>query len=280
MNTSAIALLGYAAWTLLLLGGIAVLRGALTVSGQRAANSFAISGEDVSPFSARLCRAHANCYENLPAFASIVLLAIVSGNAHITDPLALWALAARIGQSTAHLVAQSEQIKFDEELLFVASVLHDLGLTESRKCKEPACACFAVEGARAAEQFAAEIGWENERRERLSEAISLHLNVRVGLHYGPEAHLLHEGAALDVIGARIRELHPASVESVLKQYPRVTFKQEMSAAMKEQARERPHSRAAFLVGLGFVGMIRSAPLEDPLAPNKSLHTDAPQAARR
>jgi len=109
MNTSEFALLGYAAWTLSLLGGIALLRGALTVSGQRAANSFAISGEDVSPFSARLCRAHANCYENLPAFASIVLLAIVSGNADITDPLALWALAARIGQSTTHLVSTSNR---------------------------------------------------------------------------------------------------------------------------------------------------------------------------
>jgi hypothetical protein len=166
------------------------------------------------------------------------------------------------------MLAQSEQIKFDEELFFVASALHDLGLTESRKCKEPGCACFAVEGARAAEQFAAEIGWENERRERLSEAILLHLNIRVGLQFGPEAYLLHEGAAFDVIGARIRELHPASVESVLEQYPRGTFKQEMSAAMKEQARERPRSRAAFLVGLGFVGMIRSAPLEDPLSPNE------------
>lgn len=178
------------------------------------------------------------------------------------------------------MLAQSGKIKFDEELFFVASALHDLGLTENHKCKESGCACFAVEGARAAKNFAAEIGWENERRERLGEAISLHLNVRVGLRYGPEAHLLHEGAALDVIGARIRELHPATVESVLKQYPRLTFKQEMSAAMKEQSRERPHSRAAFLVGLGFVGMIRSAPLEDPPAPNKSLHTDAPQAARR
>lgn len=109
MNTSAFALLGYAAWTLALLGGIAVLRSTLTVSGQRAANSFAVSGEDVSPFSARLCRAHANCYENLPAFASIVLLAIVSGNAHITNPLALWVLAARVGQSTVHLVSTSNR---------------------------------------------------------------------------------------------------------------------------------------------------------------------------
>jgi hypothetical protein len=178
------------------------------------------------------------------------------------------------------MLAQSEQIKFDEELFFVASALHDLGLTENHKCKESGCACFAVEGARAAEQFVAEIGWEKERRDRLAEAILLHLNVRVGIQYGPEAHLLHEGAALDVIGARIREIHPTSIESVLKQYPRLTFKQEMSAAMKEQARERPHSRAAFLVGLGFIGMIRSARLEDPLAPNQSLHTHAQQAARR
>ncbi len=67
MSSSASALLGYAAWTLALLGGIAVLRSALTLSGRRAANRFAVSGDDVSPFSGRLCRAHANCYESLPA---------------------------------------------------------------------------------------------------------------------------------------------------------------------------------------------------------------------
>ena len=65
MQSSTLALLGYAAWTLLLLGAIAALRGILVSSGKRAANSFAVTGEDVSPFSARLCRAHANCYENL-----------------------------------------------------------------------------------------------------------------------------------------------------------------------------------------------------------------------
>ena len=74
---------------------------------KRAANAFAVSGEDVSPFSARLCRAHANCYENLPIFASLVLVAVTSGNAAITAPLALWAVAARIGQSTVHLLSTS-----------------------------------------------------------------------------------------------------------------------------------------------------------------------------
>jgi uncharacterized MAPEG superfamily protein len=105
MTTSTFALLGFASWTMLLLAGIALLRGTLTLRGLRFANSFAVSGEDVSPFSARLCRAHANCYENLPAFAAIIVVAALSGQAHITDPLALWALAARVSQSVVHLIS-------------------------------------------------------------------------------------------------------------------------------------------------------------------------------
>lgn len=115
MNNSALALLLYAAWMLLLLGGIATLRGGLTVSGKRTANSFAVSGDDVSPFSARLCRAHANCYENLPVFGSIVLVAILTGNTCITEPLALWATAGRICQSMVHLISTGNlavQIRF------------------------------------------------------------------------------------------------------------------------------------------------------------------------
>jgi uncharacterized MAPEG superfamily protein len=98
-----------------LLGIIAVLRSSLTLSGQRAANSFAVDGSDVSPFAHRLCRAHANCYESLPAFATLVLVALATGHADVTDPLALWALAARVGQSTVHLVSATSvavQVRF------------------------------------------------------------------------------------------------------------------------------------------------------------------------
>jgi uncharacterized MAPEG superfamily protein len=107
VTPSILALLGFAAWTLVLLLGIAVQRSALTLSGARAANSFGTDGTDVSPFSNRLCRAHANCCENLPIFAAIVLGALASGRADVTDPLALWVLVARIGQSTTHLISTS-----------------------------------------------------------------------------------------------------------------------------------------------------------------------------
>lgn len=160
----------------------------------------------------------------------------------------------------AAMLAQVDRIKFDSELLFVACALHDLGLTAAHSRQEAGCACFAVEGARAAQRFATQLDWPAERSERLAEAIALHLNVRVGLRQGAEAHLLHEGAALDVIGARIQQLGPQAIASTLERYPRLDIKNELAPAMKQQAHLRPNSRAAFLLGLGFTRMIRAAPL--------------------
>lgn len=159
------------------------------------------------------------------------------------------------------LLAQAEGIRFDQELFFVASLLHDLGLTRLHDCKDQGCNCFAVEGARAARRFASVQGWDSQRCDQLAEAISMHLNVRVGLKHGAEAHLLHEGAALDVIGTRVWQLDPRAVAGVLTEYPRLGFQEEMVKSMKAQTRVRPRSRAAFLVGLGLIGKIRSSGLE-------------------
>lgn len=108
MSPSALALVGYVAWSLLLSVWIVGLRTVLVLTKKRAANDFDPSGSDVSEFSGRLCRAHANCYENLPMFAGLILLALATGNGAITDPLARWALVARVAQSTTHLISTSE----------------------------------------------------------------------------------------------------------------------------------------------------------------------------
>ena len=108
MSPSVLALVGYVAWTILLATTIVFYRTLLVLKKERAANDFLPSGEDVSPFSNRLCRAHANCYENLPFFAALMLLALVTGNAGITDPLARWVLVARVAQSMVHLISTSE----------------------------------------------------------------------------------------------------------------------------------------------------------------------------
>ena len=108
MSPSALALVGYVAWTILLVIWIITYRTGLFLSGKHAANGFDPSGADLSEFSARLCRAHANCYENLPAFGALVLLAIATDQTSITDPLARWVLVARVAQSTVHLMSTSE----------------------------------------------------------------------------------------------------------------------------------------------------------------------------
>ena len=107
MNASIAAMLIYVAWTLALLMLLGLLRTKLTLAGERQANGFDPGGADVSPFSNRLCRAHANCYEGFPIFGGLLMLAIATGNTAITDGLAYYLIGARILQSVVHLASTS-----------------------------------------------------------------------------------------------------------------------------------------------------------------------------
>jgi uncharacterized MAPEG superfamily protein len=123
MTDSAIALLGFIAWTLLLMLIMESMRSWLVLSGRKRSDSFRIDGSDVSPFAQRLARAHANCYESFPIVGGLLLLALATGTTVITDQLALWLLAARVAQSITHLVsagALAVQIRF---ACFVAQLL-------------------------------------------------------------------------------------------------------------------------------------------------------------
>jgi uncharacterized MAPEG superfamily protein len=69
----------------------------------------------VSPFTNRLCRAHANCYESFPILGGLLLLAIATDNTAITDGLAYYLVAARVLQSATQLVSSSNmavQLRF------------------------------------------------------------------------------------------------------------------------------------------------------------------------
>ena len=156
----------------------------------------------------------------------------------------------------ATILGKMEHRTYDEELLFVGSALHDLGLTDvGARLSTARAECFAVEGAFAAEAFLAQRGVADKRRELIAEAISLHLNVRVPLKHGVEAHLLHAGAGLDVVGARYSELAASIRDGVVNLHPRIEMKNNLVALMKQQSSARPLSRAAFLCSHGFISMI-------------------------
>lgn len=107
MTATAFALLGYIGWTLLLLLVMETQRSALVLGGKRRSDSFRPDGSDASPFAQRLLRAHANCLEGFPIFGGLMLLALVLQLTALTDPLAPWLLAARVAQSSVHLLSVS-----------------------------------------------------------------------------------------------------------------------------------------------------------------------------
>ena len=98
------ALLGFAAWTALLVLGVFLYRGMRFVTGTPI-NSWPRGAKPSSDaaFVKRLEDAHANCLENLPVFAVIVLGAVATGRLDAIAALAPWVLYGRIAQSLTHL---------------------------------------------------------------------------------------------------------------------------------------------------------------------------------
>lgn len=97
------ALLGFAAWTLLLVGGVVTYR-VFSVAGGQSPTAWTRGGPSPAPgLVKRMEHAHLNCLENLPVFAAIVLSAAAMGKGGVVDVYAPYVLLARIAQSLTHL---------------------------------------------------------------------------------------------------------------------------------------------------------------------------------
>jgi uncharacterized MAPEG superfamily protein len=106
-SSSAIALVGFIIWTLLLLLLMETARVGLVATRKFDARQFRPDNANLSPFMQRLARAHANCVESFPVFGGLLLVALVTGQTSITDPLGFFVLGARIVQSSVHIASLS-----------------------------------------------------------------------------------------------------------------------------------------------------------------------------
>jgi hypothetical protein len=160
-----------------------------------------------------------------------------------------WALA----------LAARDGLRPDREVLYCASLLHDLGITE-RFWAAPG-ECFALRGARSAKDTLLAAGMPTPLADRVAEAIALHLNLVVALHsHGPEAHLLRAATALDVIGQNLRRIPAVFREQTLREIPRLGFKQGVLAAMAKQSEQSPDTRIGVLCRkLALLDRVRRAP---------------------
>jgi uncharacterized MAPEG superfamily protein len=106
MTTALWTVVAFAAWTLIvLMFGVGTRRWYLIFSRQAALTSFPADMPHGSDAYRRAMRAHANCVENLPVYAAIVLRA---ETAHFLpshmEMLALGFIACRVTQSCIHML--------------------------------------------------------------------------------------------------------------------------------------------------------------------------------
>jgi HD superfamily phosphodiesterase len=118
-------------------------------------------------------------------------------------------LVAHCHRTYAYALMFTRGRPFNSERLFVACMLHDVGLTQAFETRSDSAVapsherkdapCFAVRGAEFAYRFAGTHGWPSSARDRLAEAVSLHLNVFARSRYGVEAETLSAASAFDAI---------------------------------------------------------------------------------
>jgi uncharacterized MAPEG superfamily protein len=101
------SLLGFTVWTLLLvMAGIGLPRIRAVLVDKVRANSFVAGTPHGSDRYQRTMRAHMNCIENLPVFATLVLLGAALGlQSPLFEHAALIVLPARVLQSVTHVIS-------------------------------------------------------------------------------------------------------------------------------------------------------------------------------
>jgi hypothetical protein len=144
-------------------------------------------------------------------------------------------------------IGKKRQMKYDRELVYLASLLHDLGLTETYTAEKR----FEVDGADAARTFLHDHDYPTAKTQIVWDAIALHACADIADRREPEVALVHLGAHVDVMGLRMDEISPQLIDDTIALYPRLGFKKAFTEALAESARKKP--QAAIGTGLADVG---------------------------
>jgi hypothetical protein len=155
------------------------------------------------------------------------------------------------------LLGLSEARPFDSEILYVAALIHDIGLLESHDHGND----FEVDGAAAARELLVSVGWDDVRTDRAANAIRDHWN-------GPESEdeveslLLSYGTSVDVGGWRLTDFDRDTVDDVVATAPRDGFKKQFIELVEQQAAAKPWCHLAPLAASpAFAERVLAAPFD-------------------
>ncbi len=180
------------------------------------------------------------------------LLSEVAPPVVINHSLRSFAFAAVLG---AH-----DGLRYDREVVYVASLLHDLYFARPDALPNPHC--FTLPAAERALALTSDAGYSEGRQQLVADAITLHLNVWPPRDTA-EAYLVFAGPRLDVVGYRHWDIAPEAVDSVVGRYPRLQMKRHSVATMSAQSEANPGSRAHFYKRYLFSSIfVRRAPFAE------------------
>jgi HD domain len=167
------------------------------------------------------------------------------------------------------LVGRALGASFDEEIFFLACILHDLGLTDRFAGDMP----FEIQGAEAAKHFLEERAYPKNSTEMVWDGIAMHASA-IGQHKRPEIALVGEGAGADVIGPDFSQIKKADSEAIVLAFPRLKFKDAFVKTCADVVQKHPRGAAqSFMRDVGeryvpgfhprnFCDLIAQAPFEE------------------
>ena len=132
-------------------------------------------------------------------------------------------------------LAQLKHSVYDEEVLAVAIILHDLGLSEAFNGPLR----FEVEGANAARAFARKEGMDDRRAQVIWDGVALNSTPSIALHKEGEVALCTAGIALDWAGLGYEALSKPQVATIVDAFPRLDMKRQFTRATCRIVETRP-----------------------------------------
>jgi hypothetical protein len=117
----------------------------------------------------------------------------------------------------ASIIGARRNTSFDPELLYVATLFHNFGLSpqfRGSKCR------FEVDGANAARQFLAGCGVPEHDISEVWNAIALHTTFGIGEHLSPLVRLMTAGVETDLMSRHFDEVPEDQRREILKAFPR------------------------------------------------------------
>jgi hypothetical protein len=139
----------------------------------------------------------------------------------------------------AALAGKRKGMVFDPELLYVAAMFHDFGLTAAYGESHFR---YEVDGANAARDFLRSHGTSEADSEKIWLAIALHTTNGISPHMFPIAALLAEGANMDLVGAGYDDFTVAQRNAVEAAYPHPPqFAEDFMQALYNSLKHRPET---------------------------------------